>query len=90
MGPDQEGNVWFLDGGNRVGPFMATLDQLEPSDPPFLQVAKGGPGYPPGRDFTGGSVDQIHFEPVTSGDAQTWTHWKYGPGMMFDRFDSLS
>lgn len=90
MGPDQEGNVWFLDGGHRVGPFMAMLDQLEPSDPPYLQVAKGGFGYPPAKDFTSGSVDQIHFEPATPGEAQTWTRWQFSAGMMFDRFDSLS
>lgn len=87
----QEGQAWFRDGSQTVGPFYATFDQLETGDPPYLQVAKGGAGsgYPPPQDFTDGTVVGIHFQPQ-NGEARNWSSWAYQSGMMFDRFGNPS
>jgi len=87
--PSATGHAYFHVGAGRAGPFYGTLDQVEGGDPPYLEVAKGGAGYPQPSAFTDGVVTRIDFQPQ-SGAGDSWASWSYSPNLAFDRFDNLS
>ena len=86
----EEGNVWFQDGDNLVGPFAALYGRFGADGPPVLKVARDSPNYP-GRDLgTGGRITTIRFLQAPISDPHGWSSWQYELGYVFDTFTDLS
>jgi hypothetical protein len=86
----EEGNVWFQDADNLVGPFAALYGQFGADGPLALKVVKDGSNYP-GEDLrTEGRVTMIHFLQAPIGDPHNWSSWQYELGYVFDTFNDLS
>ncbi|MDJ0826255.1 MAG: hypothetical protein QNJ16_12195 [Rhodobacter sp.] len=74
------GSVYFTQKTGKVlGPFSGTLENATPKDGDYLDVKKGGKGYPSKIDFTkdfDGKVVMIEFKPGV-GKASKYTSWRY-------------
>lgn len=87
--PTVAGSAYFtLDTGKRVGPYAAVYS---PGDN-FLDVTKGGAGYPTRLDFNKfHKVKEIGFEPYL-GKHRRWSSWTYFNHAQWrdDRFTNLA
>lgn len=86
------GSVTFtFDTGKVVGPFNAVLAEATPKDGLYLDVTKGGSGYPTPLDFNKfKTVKKISFSPGVgkSQSFSTWTYFNHKEWAV-DRFTNL-